>query len=281
MRIPLGDKRFYDGRGPRFWPAHADAAWRMTPEIKAAAESEDDLVWTEKDGTAVMVIDGPIYGEARRVAKFMSSLDDHQPVRLDLDSPGGLVNEGTSIRTSLLRHSGKTTVQVMGLAGSAAQFLTTGADEVLMADGSQQFIHLPWTGALMVGNVDEIEKQFNGLRAALKSVTDIYIKVLAEKMQKPLSYVRGLLEKDTYLSAEESIELGLAHRIFPVVSSEPKQPESHRETALMDVVDGNLPSADELVQALGPVLKPDPEGSITKEDGINGISRRDEGEGSH
>ena len=189
------------------------------------------------------------------MSKFFNGISSSQPVRVDVNSPGGLVDEGTAIRAMLLRHEGHVTVQNMGVMASAAQFLSTGADEIWVAEAAMTMIHRPWTLGIQMGDWEEIEKSARALVKFMKQATATYEKVLAKRMGIPQSRVAELLKGETWYTADEAVEARLADKVYPVAESPQPNDEPPREMALTEhAVVGRLPTAAELVEALRPAL---------------------------
>lgn len=275
MRVSASDRRFYDERGkPRYWPVAADAAWRGTPTIGL---SDDERV-VIKDGVAVLSIDTPIYDLVPIATKFFRSISSNQAVRIDINSPGGVADDGAAIRAMMLRHEGPVTAQVLGIAASAAHFITTGADEVWMSDASLMMIHQPLSMAFLVGNWKEVQAQSQGIVKMLKQYSSAYERAIAKRMRLPQTKVSQLMDEETWYTADEAITAGLADKVYPLseelteddalamqaagvapsdisVVNKTHEYEAPREGALMEHASvGELPSVDELVQAIRPAL---------------------------
>jgi hypothetical protein len=70
--------------------------------------------------------------------------DDTSEIRLHINSPGGEVYEGLAILNQLRNHPARRVAVIDGLAASAASFIATGADEVVMGQNTQLMIHDAW-----------------------------------------------------------------------------------------------------------------------------------------
>lgn len=250
MRIQATDKRLYEDLQPKYWTPAAEAVWRSTPELAAAKDEDSILI---RDGFAVFSIEGPIMDTAPRVDRFFKAIAPGQAVRLDVNSPGGLVHEGTAIRTMIMRHEGRVVVQVMGVAASAAQYLTTGAKEVWMAEGASQMVHLPWSAGLIVGNYKDWEREAALGIKLLKKASDEYIAALSKKMGiNDPARVAGILESETWYDADEAVQAGLASRVYPVIESASEASPSATVERKVEAVNPAL--IDGLAEALKPLL---------------------------
>jgi ATP-dependent protease ClpP protease subunit len=131
--------------------------------------------------------------------------DSVTQIILRINSPGGDVFEGVSILNMLRAHKASVTAVVDGLAASAASFIAAGCDEAVMSPGTQMMIHSPWS--ITLGNAVELRQKADMLDKLESSIVEIYTAKAGEKDWAVL------LAADTWLTAAESVELGLADRI--------------------------------------------------------------------
>jgi ATP-dependent Clp protease protease subunit len=133
-----------------------------------------------------------------------------KPVTIRVNSPGGSVVEAQAIYNALRRHSddgGKVTIEVDALAASAASFIAMAGDEVNMAANAMMMIHKAWTFA--AGNADDMRSQADILDKFDGVLADTY----AARSDKGRDEIMRLLEAETWLTAAEAVELGLADAI--------------------------------------------------------------------
>lgn len=251
MRIKSTDARFYNEDGaPKHWSAKADAIWRSTPEPKA--EESDRIVM--RDDRVVVTIDGPIYDifeSDKRVASVLNRISEHQAIVVDINSVGGMVTEGSAIRSRLMRHKGDVLVQVLGIAASAAQFVTTAADEVWIAEGAQLMIHRAQMGGIIYGDWEEWAEQGRYGSELLKKVNDNIVAALSKKMSLEPEAVERLLKKETWYNDSEAVEAGLADKVYPALESEPETAAKAMVAPRMDLTaDVDLPTVAELAESL-------------------------------
>ncbi len=86
---------------------------------------------------------GGIWGVSAK--EFLTALGElpegTEEIRLHINSPGGEVYEGIAILNALRAHPARVVAVVDGLAASAASFIATGADEVVMSENTELMIH--------------------------------------------------------------------------------------------------------------------------------------------
>jgi ATP-dependent protease ClpP protease subunit len=127
---------------------------------------------------------------------------------LRINSPGGEVFEAVSILNMLRAHKASVTAVVDGLAASAASVIAAGADETVMSPGTQMMIHSPWN--IVMGNAGDLRKQADVLDGLELSLVEIYTAKAGEKDWA------ALLAADTWMTAAETVEAGLADRVAVV-----------------------------------------------------------------
>lgn len=129
-------------------------------------------------------------------------------VILRINSPGGEVFEGIAILNLLRAHKAKITAVVDGLAASAASVIAAGADETVMSPGTQMMIHSPWT--ITWGSAADLRKDADRLDGIELSLVEIYSAKAGAKDWA------ALLAEETWMTAQETVDAGLADRVAVV-----------------------------------------------------------------
>lgn len=132
---------------------------------------------------------------------------DVDVIHLRINSPGGDVFAGQAIAASLERHKAKVVAHVDGLAASAATAVAVAADEVLMAAGAMFMIHNAWT--IAIGDKND----FLDVAGLLAKVDGTLADAYAAHTGKPVAELKGLMDAETWFTAEEAVEFGLAAAI--------------------------------------------------------------------
>ena len=136
---------------------------------------------------------------------FREELAKHSgDITVRVNSPGGDVSAGVSIYNALNEHDGNVTIKVDGLAASIASLIIMAGDRIIMLPGSMQMLHLPWTVA--AGNSKDMEQTVEMLKKVGESMIPIY----AARSGLSEERVQEILEAETWLTAEEAVELGFA-----------------------------------------------------------------------
>ena len=164
-----------------------------------------------KDGKHVLTLSGLIrkryWSDDKCIdaALVRSALDEvANDIVIYLNSEGGDVFQGIEIYNYLKNHSSKITVEVTGIAASAATFITSGADTVIMNTGTTLMIHEASMYAW--GNKGNIQKALN----ALETIDESIISVYAEKTGQSAEQIAQWMKEEKYFTAEEAVRYGFA-----------------------------------------------------------------------
>lgn len=124
-----------------------------------------------------------------------------------INSPGGEVFEAVAIMNLLRDHSARITARVDGLAASAASFLAASADETIMGGNTEMMIHDAW--GLAIGNAVDMRQYADMLDKTSNDIAAVY----AAKAGGTAADWREYMANDSWFSAEEAVELGLADSV--------------------------------------------------------------------
>ena len=146
---------------------------------------------------------------AEDCAKMLVDMEAHDEIIINLHSFGGIASEGVAV-CNLLANSGKhVTINVTGIAYSAASIILQGADNRRVAPGSIVGIHN--TRAGMRGTAEDMEWMAEALKVNDKAVREIYsLRANEEQMKR----IDQLMNKDTGLTGQETVDLGLADAVI-------------------------------------------------------------------
>jgi ATP-dependent Clp endopeptidase proteolytic subunit ClpP len=154
-----------------------------------------------------------IYDEIGRwgvtAGDFVNELRDIKAdtITLRINSPGGDVFDGIAIYNACKRHRATINVFIDGIAASAASFIAMAGDTVTMMPHTQMMIHE--AHGLVIGPADDMRKMADILDKSSENIASIY----AERAGGEVAEWRERMRDETWLSAEEAVELGLADGI--------------------------------------------------------------------
>jgi ATP-dependent Clp endopeptidase proteolytic subunit ClpP len=127
-------------------------------------------------------------------------------IEMHVNSPGGDVFDGIAIMNALRAHPAKVVMVVDGLAASAASFIVASGDEVVMMPHSELMIHDAW--GLAIGNAEDMRT----MAADLDRISDNIASIYAARGGDQGAW-RALMESETWYSAQEAVDAGLADRV--------------------------------------------------------------------
>lgn len=129
---------------------------------------------------------------------------DVDDLNVYINSPGGAAWDGIAIMNALRRHKAKVHVTVDALAASAASMIAMAGDRITMNRGGQLMIHDASGG--VYGNAKFLEETAEILHKLSNSYADTY----AARAGGSRESWRALMEAETWYTAEEAVEAGLA-----------------------------------------------------------------------
>lgn len=143
---------------------------------------------------------------------FLESDNPDADILLYINSPGGSVTAGLAILDTMDFIKPDVSTIVMGQACSMGSLLAQAgaAGKRYMLPNARTMCHQPSGGA--GGQATDMEIQVKEILKMKKSLTDIYVK--HNSKGKTYDDFAKMLERDTFLSARETIEWGLADAII-------------------------------------------------------------------
>ena len=141
---------------------------------------------------------------------FLESENPEAPIHLYINSPGGVVTSAFAMLDTMHFISPEVSTVCIGQACSAGSLLlTAGAKGKRYAlKNSRVMVHQPSGGAR--GQATDIQIQAE----EILKLRDLLYKMYKEYTGQSLEKVKTLLERDTFLSAEEAQKLGLIDEVI-------------------------------------------------------------------
>jgi len=163
-----------------------------------------------RDGGAEVLIYDEIgaYGvSAKGFLAELGALPDDAAIDLRLNSPGGSVFDAVAIHNALSRHDGPVTVWIDGIAASAASYVAMAGDAIVMPENAFLMIHDP--SGLVMGTAADMRDMAGTLDKIAAGMTRSY----AARSGKPEDEIAALMAAETWFSAAEAMEAGLATQL--------------------------------------------------------------------
>lgn len=121
---------------------------------------------------------------------------------LKINSPGGDVFDGIAMYNDLVSHPANVTVEITGVAASAASIVAMGGDTVKMAKNGFLMIHNAW--GLAIGNKADMEK-FAGV---LAQIDGALVNTYADKTGMDAAEIAAMMDAETWLDLTAATEKG-------------------------------------------------------------------------
>lgn len=140
--------------------------------------------------------------------KVATLLDGADEVEVNINSNGGDVFAASEIYTLLSQHSGRVTVNIQGLAASAASVIAMAGDVVHISPTAQIMIHKAWT--IADGNADDMAHTSEFLEGIDDSIMNAYV----AKTGLDKSELSNMMAKETWLTANQAVDYGFADDVM-------------------------------------------------------------------
>ncbi|MBR6962880.1 MAG: ATP-dependent Clp protease proteolytic subunit [Prevotella sp.] len=161
--------------------------------------------WTGQRGTT-----------ANQVKNFLDAHKD-EDVHIAVCSPGGYVDAGLQIYQHIRNH-GRVHCHIIGMTASAATFLTMGAKEVDMVDGSLMLIHNASTEVRewQMANKEQLDQLiafFQKERKDLDTIDRVIASLYAKRNGKSVDDCMAKMTAAAWLSPQDALDFGLIDHI--------------------------------------------------------------------
>lgn len=133
---------------------------------------------------------------------------DTPNIDIRINSPGGSVFDCIAIYNALVKHPANVTVYVDSLAASGASIIAMAGNKCVMMVGSQMMIHDAL--GIEMGNAADMRAFAEFLDKQSDNIASIY----AEKAGGDPADWRAMMVKETWMFANEAVDLGLADEIY-------------------------------------------------------------------
>jgi ATP-dependent protease ClpP protease subunit len=128
-------------------------------------------------------------------------------IAVKIHSEGGSVFEGFAIHDAFAAYQGPKTLSIESSAFSIASFIACAFDDVEISSNGYMMLHNPY--AQVEGDDEDFARQAEMLGKLKTSMVSAY----AQRSGKSEDEIKAILKNETYLNAQQSVEMGLAKRI--------------------------------------------------------------------
>ncbi|HLZ86977.1 MAG TPA: ATP-dependent Clp protease proteolytic subunit [Puia sp.] len=119
-------------------------------------------------------------------------------IQVWINSPGGIVEDGMSIYSAILKTTTKVDTICVGLAASIAGVIFQAGRTRIMSDYAYLMYHNPY------GSDDD---------KGMAAITDMIVIAIAARTGKPKEEIIKLMNKTSWIGADEAVQTGLADKI--------------------------------------------------------------------
>lgn len=145
---------------------------------------------------------------ATRVSAILAQAEAVPRLDIRISSTGGSVTEGWAIFNMLARHPAKEkVVTIEGIAASMASVIAMVGTEIVMPSNSYLMVHNPAT--VIAGGEEDLRRGAD----LLQHMQGVVVKTYAARTRQAEAVVQALMDAETYLSADQALELGFCDRI--------------------------------------------------------------------
>lgn len=192
------------GRVQSFVSPSALARWN--PSIQAAAGDSQDAT--------ISILD--VIGEdwwtgegvtSKRIAGALRAIGERDVV-VNVNSPGGDMFEGVAIYNQLREHKGKVTINILGLAASAASIIAMAGDEIRIGRPSFYMVHNCWM--LAAGNRHDFANLSEQMAPFDAAMADVY----QARTSIELKAIQTLMDKETWIGGSAAVADGWADALL-------------------------------------------------------------------
>lgn len=198
IRALAGPERFT-------WEPRGDALDRWNASVKAAEAGADNVIsiydvigedfWTGEGFTS------------KRMASALRAIGQRDVV-VNINSPGGDFFEGVAIYNLLRAHQGRVSVNVMGLAASAASVVAMAGDDIRIGRTAFLMIHNAW--GVAVGNRHDMRAAADTLEPFDQAMADLY----AARSGMNVREAAALMDAESWFGGQQAIDRGLADALL-------------------------------------------------------------------
>ena len=141
---------------------------------------------------------------------FLESQNPDKPINFYINSPGGSVTAGMSIYDTMNFIKSPVHTIVMGIAASMGSFLASAGTKGkrFILPHARHMIHQPLGGTR--GQASDVEIQYKELQYWKETLTKLY----QEHTGKDYETLEKDMDRDNFMSAQESVDYGLADKIM-------------------------------------------------------------------
>jgi ATP-dependent Clp protease protease subunit len=169
----------------------------------------------------IIFLSGPIDdGVAALVTSQLLFLESENPkkeIAMYINSPGGIVTSGLAIYDTMQYIRSPVSTVCMGMAASMGSFLLQAGEkgQRIALPNARIMLHQPSGG--FRGQASDIERHAEDILKTKRRLNELYVKHTGQ----PLEVVERTLDRDYFMSADESKAFGIVDHVYERRDAEP------------------------------------------------------------
>ena len=223
-------------------PPEALSMWVPSADVRAEDKTDNTISILDEIGLNPWTGGGVT---TKRISSALRSIGERDVV-VNINSPGGSFFEGLSIYLALKQHPGKVTVNVLGVAASAASVIAMAGDTVNIAKVGFLMLHHTMIG--VYGNKETFRREADWLTQFDDVAAEIYANKSGGDVGAISKRLADATESGIWLSGRKAVDEGFADDYLAFeVENTAKTPEQKALTAQRQI--DNLLSLHEYTRA--------------------------------
>lgn len=143
-----------------------------------------------------------------RMSAALRSIGD-KPVTVQINSPGGIYDDGLAIYNLLRAHPARVTTQVIGMAASAASIIAMAGDEIQIGKAAHFMIHN--TQWVAIGDRNVMLEAHDAMVIFDETLVGLY----SDRTGIERADLQAMMDAETYLSGQKAVDMGFADAFLP------------------------------------------------------------------
>lgn len=165
------------------------------------------------------------YGYGKNYLKYMLNKAGSSPVRIQMNSLGGDVNEALAM-FNLIKEHGNVILEMIAFNASCATWLGLAAKSIEAHEDSLWMAHncsvpVDIYGNLNAEDLDSTIKKLESDKKSAEAIDLIIAKKYADKCGKKMKDILDLMTEERWMTAQEALQWGFVDRIIPADSAHP------------------------------------------------------------
>lgn len=183
---------------------HPRARAAFDPNVTAAAKDDTTIsilaeIGENWDGTGVT---------PNRIKAALRTIGE-KPVTVQINSPGGNFFDGLAIYNMLRAHPERVTVQILGIAASAASIIAMAGDDIQIAKAGLMMVHN--TQWVAIGDKRIMAETAETMKVFDDALAGLY----EDRTGADRADIEQMMDATTFMGGETAIESGFADSLLP------------------------------------------------------------------